>query len=75
MAAWLSRITPTGVAVLVSATLLAGALVFHGATNRYEFANLGPKQLTKRDRLTGRLELCTITYALVCAAAIEPDGR
>lgn len=68
---WFRRVHPTGAVVTAGLLAWAGALVFYACAHRYEFANLNPRQLTKRDRLTGRVELCGISYALVCAPAVE----
>lgn len=57
--AWLGRVPPLGQALMLAMVLLSGSLIFHACANRYEFANLNPQQISKRDRLTGRIELCT----------------
>lgn len=44
---------------MLATTLLSGSLIFHACANRYEFANLNAQQITRRDHLTGRIEICT----------------
>ena len=71
MKAWLARLQPTGVAIALALVALAAAVFFHGAAQRYDFANLNVRQVTRRDRLTGSLELCTRDGgSFVCSAAM-----
>lgn len=55
----LANSRPTGIAMMITMVILAAAIVFHAFANRYEFANLNVRQFTRRDRLTGRVEVCS----------------
>lgn len=60
----------------VAIALLAASIVFHGCALRYEFANLNPRQVTRRDRFSGRIDLCTSTIGadaqMRCTPSSEP---
>lgn len=69
-----AQIQPTTLVLATAILGLATAVTFYAASNRYEFANLNPRQITRRDRLTGRVELCTradMASPMICKRAVH----
>ena len=44
--------------ILLAATLVSGAIVFHAASSRYEMAVRSDNAMFRLDRLTGRVDAC-----------------
>ena len=67
-----------GTAVLIlagSMTLLAAAVVFHAASQRYQATPLAGLYIMRTDRLTGRVEMCGArnrSAPVVCQTADLP---